>query len=73
MIQSRNLAAIIFTDMVGYSSIAKRNEKLALELSDKHRQLVHPFFLRFNGREIELQVILFLLSLTAPRKPFIRC
>ncbi len=49
----RRLAAIMFTDMVGYSGLTQRNEKLALELLDEHRTILRPLFPRYGGREIE--------------------
>ena len=35
--EQRKLAAIMFTDMMGYSGLAQRDEKLALELLEEHR------------------------------------
>src|SRR5438445_3928781 len=52
-IEQRKLAAIMFTDMVGYSTLAQRNDKLALELLEEHRQLLLEIFPRFNGTEIK--------------------
>src|SRR2546426_612511 len=52
-IEQRKLAAIMFTDMVGYSALTQRNERLALELLDEHRRLLRELFPKFNGREIE--------------------
>jgi class 3 adenylate cyclase len=49
--EQRKLAAIFFTDMVGYSALAQRNEPLALELLEEHRRLLRPIFPQFNGRE----------------------
>ena len=35
--EHRKLAAIMFTDMVGYSALSQRDDKLALELLEEHR------------------------------------
>jgi adenylate cyclase len=51
--EQRKLAAIMFTDMVGYSALAQRDDKLALELLEEHRQLLREIFPRFNGVEIK--------------------
>src|SRR2546421_3899108 len=49
----RKLAAIMFTDMVGYSALSQRDDKLALELLEEHRQLLRQVFPRFHGTEIK--------------------
>ncbi len=51
--EQRKLAAIMFTDMVGYSALSQRDDKLALELLEEHRQLLREIFPRFNGTEIK--------------------
>jgi len=51
--EHRQLAAIMFTDMVDYSALAQRDETLALELLEKHRQIARSLFPRFNGTEIK--------------------
>src|SRR5256885_10385138 len=51
--EQRKLAAIMFTDMVGYSTLAQRDDMLALELLEEHRQLLREIFPRFNGAEIK--------------------
>jgi adenylate cyclase len=51
--EQRKLAAIMFTDMVGYSALAQRDDKLALELLEEHRQLLREIFPRFHGVEIK--------------------
>ena len=53
IIEQRKLAAIMFTDMVGYSALAQRDDKLALELLEEHRRLLREIFPRFHGTEIK--------------------
>jgi adenylate cyclase len=43
----------MFTDMVGYSALAQRDDKLALELLEEHRRLLREIFPRFHGIEIK--------------------
>ncbi|MBI3768716.1 MAG: tetratricopeptide repeat protein [Deltaproteobacteria bacterium] len=49
----RKLAAIMFTDMVGYSALAQRNEALALDLLAEHQRQLRAVFLQHGGREIK--------------------
>src|SRR5438477_11681034 len=51
--EQRKLAAIMFTDMVGYSALAQRHDKLALELLEAHRELLRKILPEFNGAEIK--------------------
>src|SRR4029078_12802210 len=51
--EQRKLAAIMFTDMVGYSALSQRDEKLAQELLEEHRRFLREIFPRFNGTEIK--------------------
>src|SRR5918911_741739 len=51
--EQRKLAAIMFTDMVGYSALSQRHEQLAQELLEEHRQLLREIFPRFHGTEIK--------------------
>src|ERR1700719_102760 len=51
--EERKLAAIMFTDMVGYSALAQRDDKVALELLEEHRRLLRGIFPRFHGTEIK--------------------
>src|SRR4029077_15295408 len=51
--EERKLAAIMFTDMVGYSALAQRDDKVALELLEEHRRSLREIFPRFHGTEIK--------------------
>jgi class 3 adenylate cyclase len=47
--QNRRLAAIMFTDIVGYTAIMGKDEKKALELLEKNRRLHKPIINKFQG------------------------
>jgi adenylate cyclase len=51
--EQRRLAAIMFTDMVGYSALSQNNPKVAVELLEEHRALLREVFPTFNGTEIK--------------------
>ena len=51
--ERRRLAAIMFTDMVGYSARAQADETGALALLDRHNRLLRPIFSKFHGREVK--------------------
>ena len=47
----RRLAAIMFTDMVGYSALSQKDEELAVTLLDEHRELLRPLFPKYGGKD----------------------
>ena len=51
--ESRKLAAIMFTDMVGYSALSQTNEALALELLAENQRMLRTQFPLFNGHEVK--------------------
>src|SRR5204862_2106549 len=53
MSQSRQLAAIMFTDIVGYTALMGEDEQKAFELLRKNRQLQRPIIEKFNGTWIK--------------------
>src|SRR6185295_11973685 len=53
MLQSRQLAAIMFTDIVGYTALMGNNEQKAFELLRKNREMQKPIIEEFGGRWIK--------------------
>ncbi len=53
MLQSRQLAAIMFTDIVGYTELMGDDEQKAFDLLRKNRQIQKPIIEKFNGTWIK--------------------
>jgi class 3 adenylate cyclase/TolB-like protein/Tfp pilus assembly protein PilF len=53
MTQTRQLAAIMFTDIVGYTALMGNDEKKAFELLTKNREIQKPIIEQYNGRWIK--------------------
>jgi len=53
MIQSRQLAAIMFTDIVGYTALMGNNEQRAFELLRINREIQKPIIEEFGGQWIK--------------------
>ena len=46
---TRKLAAIVFTDIVGFTELMGRNENRAMALLEQQRSLLRPIVDNFNG------------------------
>lgn len=53
MPQYRQLAAIMFTDIVGYTALMGEDEQKAFEILNKNRQIQRPFIEKYGGRWIK--------------------
>ena len=53
MESSRQLAAIMFTDIVGYTSLMGHDEQKAFDILKKNRELQKPIIEQFHGRWIK--------------------
>ena len=53
MNQSRQLAAILFTNIEGYTKIMQQDEQNAMLLRDRHREIIQSEHEKFDGRVIQ--------------------
>ena len=51
--QQRQLAAVMFTDIVGYTHLMQTNEALALQIRDRHRKILNQFHAKYEGEIIQ--------------------
>jgi class 3 adenylate cyclase len=52
-VEKRKLAAVMVTDMVGYSAMAQKNEQLAMQVLEEHRKILRQQFAQFSGVEVK--------------------
>jgi adenylate cyclase len=50
---TRRLAAIMFTDMVGFTASAQSDESMALDLLREQEDPLRPLFIQYPGREVK--------------------
>jgi LuxR family maltose regulon positive regulatory protein len=53
MPRSRQLAAIMFTDIAGYTALMQQNEKKAIQARDKHRRIFNSITEKHKGRILQ--------------------
>jgi adenylate cyclase len=50
---TRRLAAIMFTDLAGFTKLGQRDEEAALALRREHQAMLRPLFTAHGGREVK--------------------
>ena len=63
--RNRSLAAIMFTDVVGFSTIMHKDESAALDLLDNHNKIVQPIVIKYNGTILKPQADGYLMKFSS--------
>jgi adenylate cyclase len=58
----RRLAALMFTDMVGFTTLAQQDETLAIRLLEEQRGIIRPLLAQYGGREVDTSGDAFLVE-----------
>ena len=70
---TRRLAAIMFTDIVGYTALMAESEERGLRARGRHRSLVRPLVEQYHGESIEARgdesLPVFPMALRERRRP----
>ncbi|MCB0578121.1 MAG: adenylate/guanylate cyclase domain-containing protein, partial [Phaeodactylibacter sp.] len=53
MSRTRQLAAIMFTDIQGYTALMQQNEQKALQARSKHRRIFNSAMEKYNGKVLQ--------------------
>ncbi len=53
MPSTRQLAAIMFTDMVGYTALMQQNEQLAVQKRDRSKQIFASMLAKYDGKVLQ--------------------
>jgi class 3 adenylate cyclase/predicted transcriptional regulator len=64
-VETRELAAIMFTDIHAYTALVQRNEKDALRMLQEHERMVRGALPRYHGREVKTIGDAFLIEFTS--------
>ena len=51
--EERRLLAIMFTDVVGYTALTERDEAAAVQVRERHRELVEALVKQFDGEVVD--------------------
>jgi class 3 adenylate cyclase len=62
---TRGLAAIMFSDVVGFTALTQRNERHALGLLDDYRAVTRQSFPKYHGREVKTIGDAFMVEFTS--------